>query len=165
MNNRISFGKGALVAAAAAMTLATAISIPTLAAAQPYDSGTYYDPCQRDKNDRAVTGALLGAAAGAAIGNGLAQHGGKPGGTVLGGLAGAAVGANVGAGTAACESGYYPAPPPPPPGYYDERPTYYEPPRPQCGSAENRIYYPDGSSESYPVRACQDTYGRWHVTR
>lgn len=166
--------------AVAAMTLTSALAAPTVATAQTYDNnpppsdGAYYDPCRRDENNRAVAGGLLGGVAGAVIGNSIGHGGGKAGGTILGGLAGAAVGATVGKNTAACDPNGYAPPPPPPPAdpyphhYYDDRARYEAPPPPpppECGAAEVRTYFPDGTVERHTQRACRDAYGRFQLTR
>ncbi len=180
MTKGITRAKGALTTAAAVAVLAAGLATPQWASAQPYDNGqqqqgTYYDPCQRDQSNREVAGGVLGAVTGAVIGNSVSSGGGRTGGTIIGGLAGAVVGAKVGQATAACGNGqqpapaYYGGPPPPPP---PPAQTYYAPPPPppgppprECGRANERVFYPDGSTESYAVRACRDDYGRWVVVQ
>src|SRR5262245_54850728 len=105
----------ATVAALAVTSLA-----PSIAAAQPryapdygtaYDQGGqyYYDGCQRDTNNRAITGGVIGAGAGALIGNSLVnKRRDNGGGALIGGLLGAFAGAAIGESTAACQ----PAPKP-----------------------------------------------------
>ena len=156
MTIRFTLAKGAMTAAAAAMALTSGLAVPQMAMAQdgPPPPPQSYQDCQQQKTDHAIAGGVLGAVAGAVIGNNIGRGPGRAGGSIIGGVAGAAVGANVGASTTSCGQPVYDAPPPPPP-----------PPPPRCGRAENRIIYPDGSVESYPVRACRDPYGRWFVTR
>jgi hypothetical protein len=157
MTMRFTLAKSAMTAAAAAMALTSGLATPQLAMAQdgpppPPPPQTYQD-CQQQKNDRAIAGGVLGAVAGAVIGNNIGRGPGRAGGSIIGGVAGAAVGSHVGASTTVCDGQVvYDAPPPPPP-----------PPPPRCARAENRIIFPDGSVESYPVRACRDPYGRWRV--
>ena len=162
MHSRLTLAKNALAVAAAVATFTSTVSIPTFAAAQYY-GGSYYDPCRRDQNNRAVTGALLGAAAGAALGNSVARGGGRTGGTVIGGLAGAAVGAKVGQSTAACDDSYAYRRSAPPPAPYAYRRHYHQATYSRCGTASRRTDFPDGSFESHHVRACEDSSGRWHV--
>ena len=149
--------------------------------------GTYYDPCARSQADRSVVGGLLGAVAGATLGNSVTHGGAKLGGAIIGGVAGAAAGASIGHATAACQPGqpaayagqpdggdYGPPPPPPPPGAYipneDDRyagpngqPYYSGPPPQPCQMVEDRVFYPDGTTDSSPVQACRGPNGRWHV--
>ena len=170
MIRRLNVAKGALTAAVAAMALSTALATPQIAMAQsdygppPSDApqGSYYDPCRQEQTNRAIAGGVLGAVAGAVLGNNIATGGGRSGGSIIGGVAGAAVGAKVGQSTAGCTNG-----PPPQPVYqdYSPPPPPPPPPPPRCGRAENRIIYPDGTVESYPVRACRDPYGRWSVVQ
>ena len=150
--------------------------------------GTYYDPCKRSQADRSVVGGLLGAVAGATLGNSVTHGGAKLGRALIGGVAGAAAGASIGHATAACDpdqpaqyagrqddQDYGPPPPPPPPGAYvpneddryagppPERPDYRDAPRERCQMVEDRVFYPDGTTESTSIQACRDPSGRWHV--
>ncbi len=167
-------------AAVAAMTLTT-LGAPQMAAAQSYDQDygpppqpqPYYDPCRQDQGNREVAGGLLGGVAGAVIGSNVARGGGRTGGAIIGGVAGAALGAGVGKSTSGCQSASDQPPPPPPPPAYDRGYGYDQggyappppppPPPPVCGTAEVRIYYPDGTMERHPHRACQDEYGHYHM--
>ena len=102
--------KTSLTGAAAIMALATAVSVPTFAAAQSssdyYGRNSYsYDPCRRDTTSRSTGGGIIGALAGAAIGSNVAGRNVRKEGAVLGALAGAALGATIGKRSAACESG------------------------------------------------------------
>ena len=170
MTLRSTFANGALLAATAAAVLTTAMAVPGVSSAQPYDQ-TYSDPaCQQQQHDRTVGGAIIGGLAGAAIGNSVASGGGRTGGTIIGGVAGAAVGAGVGSATTNCAD----YPPPPPPGYdagpgpYDNGPPpgYYDRDRGQgCGWATREITYPDGAVTRDSVRACRDEDGRWRLTQ
>ena len=188
---RIPIAKTALMAAVASMTLIGSLAAPQFAAAQQsqYDDGPpppppsgdqgYYDPCRRDQANRAVVGGVLGAVAGAVIGNSVTHGGGKVGGALIGGAGGAALGASIGHSTAACDpaeggppppppgyaenDGPPPPPPPPPPGYYDRAPAYRQPVQDNCGPADERVRYPDGSVEHLTVQACIGRDGRWHV--
>jgi hypothetical protein len=177
MTLRLTLAKGGFAAAVAAMTLAGAVAAPQAASAQPtaYDArtGTYYDPCKRDKTNREIAGGVLGAIGGAVIGSNLAHGGGRDGGAVIGGVVGAAGGAAVGGATAACDSDTYyttggPPPPPPPPAYddrygqrYDDR-AYDDRDDHRCAMVESRVYFPDGSIDRGQVRACRD-HGEWRV--
>ncbi len=69
---------------------------------------------------------------------------------------------------------YGPPPPPPPPGAYvpseDDRyagpggdPGYRGPPRDRCRMVEDRVVFPDGTSDSRSIQACRDSDGRWRV--
>ncbi len=126
--------KGALCAAAAAMTLG-GMALPTVASAQDgyYDGrGYHYDPCRRDTTQRGTTGALVGGGLGAVVGSNIAGRGVRTEGAVLGGLLGAAIGAGVGRESAACAPGHVPPPPPPPEasygyGHYDRYGSGYGP--------------------------------------
>jgi hypothetical protein len=174
--NRTTIGKGAMFAAIAAMAL-SGLAAPQVAIAQPGPPppgadgppppppGSYSDPCHQEQANRAVAGGVLGAVAGAVIGNNIGTGGGRTGGSIIGGVVGAAAGAKVGASTAGCVNGA----PPPYPVYRDDGPPPPPPPPPpsyrRCGRAENRIYYPDGTMESYPVRACRGPDGRWFVAQ
>jgi len=166
MTFRSTLANGALFAATAAVVLTTAMAVPDVASAQPYDQ-TYQDQqaqaaCQQQQTNRAVGGAILGGIAGAVIGNSVSRGGGRAGGTAIGGVAGAAVGAGVGASTTDCSGyappppGYADGPPPPPPGYY--------PPQNNCGWAREQIVFPDGSQSNNQIQACQDQSGRWYLT-
>ena len=156
----------------AAVSVGGVCAAPQAAMAQTYDQPApsqtygeqpYYDPCRRDQNGRAVAGGVLGGIAGAVIGSNLAHGGGRPGGAVIGGLAGAALGAGVGKSTAGCDAASDQAPAPAP-GYYAPPPPAMQPQYPEeCATAEVRIYYPDGSMERHPERACRDSYGRFHL--
>ena len=68
-----------------------------------------------------------------------------------------------------------PPPPPPPPGAYvpndndryagpGDQSDYRAPPRGRCQTVEERVFYPDGTTESSSVQACRDRSGHWHVT-
>jgi hypothetical protein len=135
------------VIAASALTVA-----PTVAQAQgAYDNdGYYYDPCKRDKTNRATMGGVLGALAGAAIGSNVAAGGVRTEGALLGGAVGAVGGAMIGNRTAACESGYAPSAPPPRTSYYREGPAYYSSDR-RYDNYDRSRYYDDrpGYTESY----------------
>jgi len=63
MTFRSTLASGALLAATAAVVLTSAMAIPGVSTAQPYQ-----DPqqaCQQQQDNRAVTGAVLGGIAGA----------------------------------------------------------------------------------------------------
>jgi hypothetical protein len=96
----------ALLAAAAA---ASVTAIPAVASAQSYGSQhggyisgyggqtyNYADYCQRDRQGRTGTGALVGAGAGAVIGSQLAARGRRTEGSILGGVLGAVIGSAAG---------------------------------------------------------------------
>jgi hypothetical protein len=173
MTLRMTLAKGSFAAAVAAMALTGAIAAPQAASAQStaYDArtGTYYDPCRRDKTNREIAGGVLGAIGGAVIGSNLAHGGGRDGGAVIGGVVGAAGGAAVGGATAACDSDHYyrtsaPPPPPPPPAYDDRYGQRYEDRDygHRCAMVESRTYFPDGTIEREQVQACRD-HGQWRV--
>jgi len=134
MTKSSTFAKSLAAAVAALVALGAAAS----ASAQPGPGYSNYDPCQRDANNRSVTGGLLGAAGGAVVGSQLAASGHRRDGSLLGGLVGAIAGATIGHSTAACNSAPPPPPgegaPPPPPGpqaYYDQAPPQGPGPGPQ----------------------------------
>jgi hypothetical protein len=170
MTLRSTLASGALLAATAAVVLTTAMAIPGVSSAQPYDESYADQACQQQQNNRAVGGAILGGLAGAALGNGVSRGGGRTGGTIIGGVAGAAVGAGVGSATTNCQADY---PPPPPPPGYDGGPGPYDngPPPPgydngadrNCGWAQQQIIFPDGTQRRDSVEACQDGSGRWRL--
>ena len=146
---RSTLASGALLAATAAVVLTSAMAIPGVSSAQPYESPD--QACQQQQDNRAVTGAVLGGIAGAVIGNSVSR-GNRTGGTVIGGVAGAAVGAGVGAGTTNCQADYPPPPQAPPPGYGQN-----------CGWAQRELIFPDGTQARDSVEACQDQSGRWSI--
>ena len=102
MTLRSILADGALIAGTAALVLITAMAVPGVVSAQPYDQ-SYQDQaaqaqaaCQQQQNNRAVGGAIIGGIAGAVLGSNLSRGNGRTGGAVIGGVAGAAVGADVG---------------------------------------------------------------------
>ena len=167
MSVQFNFGKGALLAAAASISLFAA---PQMAAAQPggpdYDQGgynnqsgdqggTYYDPCARSQANRSVIGGLLGAAAGATLGNSVTHGGAKLGGAIIGGVAGAAAGASIGHATAACQPGqpgpYYAGDPQQGPDYGPRQgPDYGPPPGPDYGPQQGPDYGPQQGPDYGP---------------
>ncbi len=170
MSLRSSIGKASFAAAVAAMTLAGAVAAPGAASAQQsaYDeqTGTYYNPCQRDKTDREVAGGVLGAIGGAVLGSNLAHGGGRTGGALIGGAVGAAGGAAVGGATAACDPNQYNQTSGPPPAYDDRYDAPYDDADRdhRCAMVESRVYFPDGSIQRDRVEACRDRHGHWRVT-
>lgn len=156
MTKSSTFAKGALAAAAGLVALGAAAT----ASAQPSPN---YDPCQREANNRGVTGGLLGAAGGAVLGSQFAANGHRRDGSLLGGVIGAIAGASIGHSTAACNSA-----PPPPPQRYDDAPppppppgpsAYYQPeppPPPAYGDA----YYGPPPPPAYVQREAIWVYGR-----
>jgi hypothetical protein len=156
MTKSSTFAKGALAAAAGLVALGAAAT----ASAQPSPN---YDPCQREANNRGVTGGLLGAAGGAVLGSQFAANGHRRDGSLLGGVIGAIAGASIGHSTAACNSA-----PPPPPQRYDDAPppppppgpsAYYQPeppPPPAYGDA----YYGPPPPPAYAQREAIWVYGR-----
>ena len=123
MTKSFAFAKGALAMAAGAVALCAAAT----ASAQPYQGYGAYNPCQRDANNRGVTGALIGGAGGAVLGSQFAANGHRRDGSLLGGVIGAIAGASIGHSTAACNSA-----PPPPPRQYDDVPPPPPPPGPSA---------------------------------
>jgi Glycine zipper 2TM domain len=137
MTKSSTFAKGALAAAAGLAALCGAAA----ASAQPGPGYSNYDPCQRDANNRGLTGALVGGAGGAVLGSQFSASGHRSDGSLLGGVVGAIAGAAIGHSSAACNGAppppsYRDAPPPPPPppqAYYQPEPrpygeAYYAPP-------------------------------------
>ncbi len=151
------FAKSVVAAAAGLMALGAAAS----ASAQPNPGYNNYDPCQRDANNRSVTGGLLGAAGGAVVGSQFAANGHRRDGSLLGGIVGAIAGATIGHSTAACNS----APPPPPPGEGPPPPpppgpqAYYQPAPPPPPPGYNGAYYPP-PPPAYAERDAVWVYGR-----
>jgi len=168
MSARPTFAKGLMAVAATATALTGFMAAPTAASAQDYPPPGY-NQCQASTTNGQVGGALLGGLAGAVLGSNIARGGGRTGGAVIGGVAGAAVGSSIGGSTAANNCAQYGGPPPPPgsgPAYYDNGGPPPPPPPPQCGPAETRIHYPDGSVQSFRSRACRDPYnGVWHIVQ
>jgi hypothetical protein len=117
--NRSSFAKSVAAVVAGAVALGAA---GVAAQAQPYGQYGYYgnnpgygyNPCQRDANNRGITGALVGGGMGAVIGSQVAANHHRSDGSLVGGLLGAVLGAGVGKSSAACNQAYAPPPPPPP---------------------------------------------------
>lgn len=155
MTSRSIIARTAAGLAGAAM-LAGALSVPTMASAQPYQpqyqggaygNGGYYDPCRRDQVQRGTGGALVGGGLGALAGSSIAGRGAKTEGAVLGGILGAVIGSNVGKSGAACQTPYDPA---------------YRGPAPQQGAYYDRDGY-DGYQEpsGYEQRAYDDRYDRY----
>jgi hypothetical protein len=171
--NRSSFAKG--VAAVVAGAVALGAAGVAAAQAQPYGQYGYYgnnpgyDPCQRDANNRGITGALVGGGMGAVIGR---------------------------SSSACIQAPPPPAPPPPPPAAYNsygddgydrgDRPYRYEgryddngwaygrhgerfriaqgrAAADGCTLAESPIYLPDGRIQKRFVRVCMDSDGRYQV--
>jgi hypothetical protein len=137
-----------------------------------------------------VLGAVAGATLGNSVTHGGAKVGGALIGGAVGAAGGAAIGhasaacdsgqpvPYAGGGAPGySDSQYAPPPPPPPPGAYippdegryaerEDRPDYGPPPPPRddrCQMVEDRVFFPDGTSDSSTVRACRDDRGRWHV--
>jgi len=151
--NRSSFAKGVAAVVAGAFALGAA---GVAAQAQPYGQYGYYgnnpgyDPCQRDANNRGITGALVGGGMGAVIGSQVSANHHRTDGSLVGGLLGALVGAGVGKSSAACNQAA-PPPEPPPPG----------PPPPPPPPAAYNSYGDDGYGYSGAVYDDQAwAYGR-----
>jgi hypothetical protein len=167
MTKSSTFAKGAVAATVGLLALGAAAT----ASAQPAP-GYNYDPCQRDANNRGVTGALLGGAGGAVLGSQLAAGGHRTDGSLLGGVVGAIAGAVVGHNTAACTNGpppppqgYEPGPsadagPPPPPQGYEQG---YEPGPPPPPPAYGAYYAPPPPPPGYAPREAVFVYGRHGV--
>jgi hypothetical protein len=127
----------------------------------------------------AIIGGTVGAAAGAGIGHASAACGSDQSVPYAGGPPPA---------PAYGDPAYAPPPAPPPPNAYippdddgyaqrDDRSEYappppsrddrsaYAPPQrdDQCRMVEDRVFFPDGTTESSTVRACRDDRGRWRV--
>jgi hypothetical protein len=146
---RTKIAKSTAASLAGVMALSAVAMVPSFAQAQgAYDSsGYYYDPCKRDKTNRATVGGVLGALAGAAIGSNVAARGVRTEGAVLGGAVGAVGGAMVGNRSAACDSGYAPQQR----SYYREAPpTYYGERRPDPYYDRSRYY--DDRDSAYEER-------------
>jgi hypothetical protein len=158
MTKSFAFAKGALALTAGAVALCAAASA---SAQQPYQGYSAYNPCQRDANNRGVTGALIGGAGGAVLGSQFAANGHRRDGSLLGGIVGALAGAAVGHSTAACTD----APPPPPPSAENE--ALPPPPPPQVsyndgGPAPDPSAY-DAPPPRYAERDTVWVYGRHGV--
>jgi hypothetical protein len=159
MTKSSTFAKGALAFAAGLVAIGAAAG----AAAQPYGG---YDPCQRDANNRGITGALVGGAGGAVIGSQVAAGGHRTDGSLLGGVIGAIAGAAVGHSTAACNTAT--PPPPPPPGYQEAPPPPPPPPPVAYEQGPPPVAYEQGPPRAYyapppPAYAERDAvwvYGR-----
>lgn len=153
MTKSSAFAKGVLAATVGLLALGAAATASAQPGPGPGPGYSNYDPCQRDANNRGVTGALIGGAGGAVIGSQVAASGHRTDGSLLGGVVGAIAGAVVGHSSAACDSAPPPpppggppvgpaiadaGPPPPPPGYYQPGP----PPPPPPGYAQGYGYGP-----------------------
>ncbi len=151
MTKSYTFAKGAVAATAGLLALG--------AAASAYAQTSNYDPCQRDANNRGVTGGLLGAAGGAVVGSQFSANGHRRDGSLLGGIIGAIAGASIGHSTAAWNNGPPPPPPvytqPPPPG-----PSAYDPSQPQPYDAAE---YGPPVQPAYVQREAVWVYGRHGV--
>ena len=190
MSIHTKIAKTTAATVAGVMALSAVAMVPSFAQAQgAYDNGGYYyDPCKRDKTNRATVGGVIGALAGAAIGSNVAARGVRTEGAVLGGAVGAVGGAMVGNRSAACDPGYAPRR-----SYYREGPAYYSERRPEpyydrsryyddreayadsytvvdrpaaaedCTLAESPIIMPDGRTQKRFVRVCRDNTGRYQV--
>ncbi|HEX4199064.1 MAG TPA: hypothetical protein VHZ26_16630 [Caulobacteraceae bacterium] len=146
------FANAALLAAAGALVLATALAFPAASLAQPYNE-TAAEQCEQQQNSRAVAGAVLGGVTGAGV----------------------AEGADAGASTADCQPDYHPLPPPgydggpnaydnapPPQAYPGGPPPGYRPASGRnCGPAQRLITFPDGTEIRDTIEACQDDNGHW----
>jgi hypothetical protein len=45
----------------------------------------------------------------------------------------------------------------------NSEPGFRDPSRGRCQMVEDRVFYPDGTTESSSVQACRDRRGHWHV--
>lgn len=94
-----------VLALAAAASVVTSISIPTVSAAQTWRG----DPCRQERHDAGRTGTIAGGVIGAIIGSQVAGRGNRTAGALIGGGVGAVAGHNIGAHTVKCDnypSGY-----------------------------------------------------------
>ena len=94
-----------LRSAALATFAVAAVSLPTLAQAQTYNSG-YYNPsaeCKSDENDAQLVGGLLGAAIGGVAGSEIAGRGDQTEGAVIGAIIGGIAGAAIGDESVNCD--------------------------------------------------------------
>jgi hypothetical protein len=87
---------------AASAILATGAAIPSIAAADPYDSSY----CDHQRQGNQVAGAVVGGVAGALIGHGVAGHDDRGAGTAVGAVAGGTVGAGLGGAATHCDEPY-----------------------------------------------------------
>ena len=161
MTKSSTFAKGVVATTVGLMALGAAATAFAQPAPPPPGAYGNYDPCQRDANNRGVTGALLGGAGGAVIGSQMSAGGHRRDGSLLGGVVGAIAGAAIGHNTAACNNGPPQGAvadgPPPPPGYgYDAAPPP-PPPPPAYGA-----YYPPPPPPPayYAPREAVFVYGR-----
>jgi Glycine zipper 2TM domain len=113
--------KNVLIAGMTAVLGLGALSLPTGASAQSYDSA-----CRKSNSAQNTEGTVVGGVAGAVIGGAVSGHRQKTQGAILGGLAGALVGNSIArANEHPCPPGFEYAPPPPPP---PPPPRYVGPP-------------------------------------
>jgi len=149
MSVQFDFAKGALLAAAASVSLFAA---PQLAAAQP--GGPDYD--QGGQGGYGAQGPYNNQGGYPQQGPDYGPQPPQPPGAYQQG------------------SDYGSPPPPPPPGAYtpgddsryagpDGDPGYHEPQHHRCQMVEDRVLFPDGTSDSRSVRACRDHDGHWRV--
>jgi hypothetical protein len=93
----------ALALAAAAASVVTSFSIPTVASAQQWRD----DPCRYERHEAARNGTIAGGLIGALVGSSIAGRGNRTTGAIVGGAAGAVAGHQIGAHSVSCTR--YPA--------------------------------------------------------
>ena len=93
----------ALALVAAAASIVTSLSIPTLASAQEWRG----DPCRYDRHEAGRNGTITGGLIGALVGSSVAGRGHRTAGALIGGGVGAVAGHQIGAHSVECDA--YPA--------------------------------------------------------
>jgi len=92
-----------LALAAAAASVVTSLSIPTIASAEAWRD----NPCRQERHDAGRTGTIAGGLIGALVGSQVAGHGNRTAGALVGGGVGAVAGHQIGAHSVQCNG--YPA--------------------------------------------------------
>jgi hypothetical protein len=92
-----------LALAAAAASVFTSFSVPTVASAEAWRD----NPCRQERHDAGRNGTIAGGILGAIIGSQVAGRGNRTAGAVIGGGVGAVAGHQIGAHTVQCNE--YPA--------------------------------------------------------
>lgn len=130
----------ALALVAAAATVLTSLSMPSLASAQVWRD----DPCRAERHQAGRTGTIAGGLFGALLGSQLAGRGSHTTGALIGGTVGAVAGHNIGAHSVRCE-GY-------PRGYRYHRGCHW-------------VSDVDRRGRTYGYEVCRDQDGYWRPYR
>ena len=94
--------KTILAVVSSALIAAPAMSVPSVASAQPYHAYGSYDPCRAAQRRAANNGAVTGGVIGAVLGSAIAGRGSRLGGAIVGGGVGAVAGHEIGRSSVRC---------------------------------------------------------------